>query len=111
MMTTIAVRDLYLEVLAPFGNVQDMVDLALQRLSIEQITTRIAELRQRDIAYRKRYGMDYPTFVARSASDEQFVTQMEATISKTWEKDLADWEYCYEGALDWTRRLQSILLG
>ena len=57
----------------------------------------LAELCQRELMYRQRYGMDYPTFVAKSASDELFVIQVEATISKTWEGDLADWEYCYEG--------------
>jgi hypothetical protein len=35
---------------------------------------------------------------------------VEAKISKTWELDLADWEFCHKGIEDWTKKLQAILL-
>lgn len=109
-MTIIAISEKYLEVLSAFGDMQSAVDLALQRYTIEQITTRVAELRRRDAEYRRRYGLEYTVFARRVIEDESFVIQIERQVSKTWEIDLADWEYCYEGAKDWTRRLQSILL-
>jgi hypothetical protein len=84
---------------------QSAVDLALQRYTIEQITAKVAELRRRDAAYQTKYGVDFPTFSQRSAEDEAFVEEVERQLSRTWEIDLADWEFCYEGAKDWTRRL------
>ena len=109
-MTTVAIREKYVEVLSALGDMQSAVDLALQRYTIEQITARIAELRRRDGDYGNKYGMDYLTFAQRTGAEEGFVNQIERQVSKTWEIDLADWEYCYEGAKDWTRQLQSILL-
>ncbi|MBX7234683.1 MAG: hypothetical protein K1X65_09885 [Caldilineales bacterium] len=109
-MMTIAIREQYVEVLSAFGDMQSAVDLALQRFTIEQITARSADLRRRDAEYRLRYGLDYLAFARRMAEDEGFVEKIERQVSKTWEIDLADWEYCHEGVKDWTRRLQSILL-
>lgn len=109
-MTTIAVRDKYVETLKAFGNLEDAVNLALQRYTIEQITAKMADLRHRDAAYQAKYGMSYPVFSQRAGSDETFVNTIESTISKTWEIDLADWEFCYQGVQDWTRKLQAILL-
>lgn len=109
-MTTITISDKYVEVLSTFGDVQQAVDLALRRYTIDQITTKIAGLRQKEAHYQARYGLDYPTFVQRVGEDETFVNHIETKISKTWELDLADWEFCYKGIEDWTRTLQTVLL-
>ncbi len=77
---------------------------------MELLTAKINQLRHQASAYQKRYGLDYPTFVQRIAEDSAFVQQVEANISKTWELDLAEWEFCYEGVKDWTHKLQDILL-
>ena len=110
-MVTVAIQDKYVETLNALGGVQAALDLALQRFAIEQITGKLAELKQREAAYRARYGLDYPTFAQRVATDEDFVLQVETRLSKTWEVDLADWEFCYKGIQDWTQRLQTLLLG
>jgi hypothetical protein len=109
-MVTIAIQDKYVEMLNAFGGIQAALDLALQRFAIEQITGKLSELKQREATYRTRYGLDYPTFAQRAATDEDFVRQVEARLSKTWEIDLADWEFCYKGIQDWTQRLQTLLL-
>ncbi len=109
-MTTISVSDKYVEILSALGEVQPAIDLALQRYTIDQITTKISGLRQKDTKFQAMYGLDYPTFSHRIAQDEEFVSRVEATINKTWELDLADWEFCYKGIEDWTRTLQNILL-
>ena len=80
---------------------QAAVDLALQRYAIEQVTTRLEELRQRDADYRAKYGLDYVTFAQRTATDENYVHQIESLVSKVWEADLADWEFCHKGIQDW----------
>jgi len=109
-MMTIPVNEKYIEVLTVFGDLQEAIDSAVQRYTIEQITGKIRELRQRDAQYQAEYGMDYPTFAQRIAEDDTFVNEIETNISKLWENDLADWEFCYKGIQDWTHTLQTILL-
>jgi lipase chaperone LimK len=109
-MVTIPIKEEYFEILKAFGDVQSGVDLALQRFTAERVTAKIAELRQKDAYYRGKYGLDYPAHSARISSDETFVQHLETQIDKIWEVDLADWEFCYKGIEDWTRKLQSILL-
>ena len=109
-MTTVAIKEKYVEALTAFGDLEEAVDRALQRYSIEQITTKVTELQQRDKKYQNRYGMSYETFAQRTSEDEAFVNQLEAQGYKTWEFDLADWEFCYKGITDWTQKLESILL-
>lgn len=109
-MATVAIQDKYIEMLNALGGVQTALELALQRFAIEQITSKLSELRQREAAYHAKYNLDYPTFAQRMATDEDFVRQIETSLSKTWEIDLADWEFCYRGIQDWTRRLQTLLL-
>lgn len=109
-MTTVAIGEKYVEMLRSFGKLEDAVNLALQRYTIEQITFKMADLKHRDSAYQAKYGMSYPAFVQRISVDETFVNQVETTICKTWEMDLAEWEFCHKGIQDWTRKLQTILL-
>jgi hypothetical protein len=109
-MVTIAVQDKFVEILTTLGNLQESVDVALQRYTIEQIGGKIAELRKRNTEYQTRYGLEYPAFSRRMAEDEKFVQHVESTINKMWERDLSDWEFCHKGIEDWTKKLQDILL-
>jgi hypothetical protein len=109
-MVTVPIQDKFIEILASFGDLQASVDVALQRYTIEQITTKINELRRRDDEYKVRYGLEYPAFAKKAGEDTEFLQQVEANISKTWEVDLAEWEFCHKGIEDWTRKLQDILL-
>ena len=109
-MTTVIIQNKFTEILASFGDLQESVNTAVQRYTIEQITTKINELRRKDEIYQKKYGMEYSAFVKRTGEDEEFVKSVEANVSKTWEVDLADWEFCHKGVEDWTKKLQDILL-
>jgi len=109
-MTTVTVHDKFTEILASFGDLQESVNTALQRYTIDQITTKINELHRKDEEYQKKYGLEYFVFSKRMAEDEDFVKNVEVKINKTWEVDLADWEFCHKGIEDWTRKLQDILL-
>lgn len=105
-MTTVVVKDKYVDTLTVLGSLQEAVNAALQRYAIEQIATKISELRRRNAKYQAQYGIDYPAFSRRTSEDQEFVQQIENNISKTWEIDLADWEFCHKGIEDWTRKLQ-----
>ena len=109
-MTTITIQDKFTEILVSFGDLQESVNAALQRYTIDQITTKINELRRKDEEYKTRYGFEYSVFSKRTAEDEEFIKNVESKISKTWEVDLADWEFCHKGIEDWTKKLQDILL-
>jgi len=109
-MTTIAVQKKYADILTAFGDLQESVNTALQRYTIEQIISKVNELRQRNSKYLNRYGIEYPAFSVRIAEDEEYIEHIESNINKTWEIDLADWEFCYKGIDDWTRKLQDILI-
>lgn len=106
----VAIRDQYTEALSVLGNLEEAVNIALQRFVIEQITAKIRELRQRDTEYHNRYGCDYSEFSMRVAEDSEFIGHVESDISKLWEIDLADWEFCHKGVQDWAKKLQSILM-
>jgi hypothetical protein len=55
-MITVAIPDKYAKTLSALGDVQAAVDLALQRYTIEQITAKIAQLRQRVQRSEAKYG-------------------------------------------------------
>ncbi len=109
-MVTIAVQDKFVEILTTLGDLQESVNVALQRYTIEQISEKVAELRKRNSEYQVRYGLEYPVFSKRIAEDEKFVQHIESSVNKKWEMDLADWEFCHKGIEDWTKKLQDILL-
>lgn len=99
-MTTVAIKEEYAEILSIFGDLQTAIDTALHRYTIEQIVNKITEYKQKDLAYRAKYGLDYTSFAQRTAEDEPFVQHVETDITKLWEMDLAEWEFCHEGIED-----------
>lgn len=109
-MTTVTVHNKFTDILASFGDLQESVNAAVQRYTIEQVTNKITELRRKDDELQKKYGVEYSVFVKRTGEDEEFVKAVEANISKTWEADLLEWEFCHKGVEDWTKKLQDILL-
>jgi hypothetical protein len=109
-MTTISIKDEYAEILSNFGNLESAIDLALKRYTIEQITTKIAELKQKNLNYQNKYRTDYLSFCKKIQQDEAFINYIETHLEKLWEIDLSDWEFAYQGILDWTEKLQAILL-
>ncbi len=107
-MVTISVQEKFIEILTSFGDLQESVNVALQRYTIDQVTNKVNELRRRDDVYKARYGLEYPIFARRIAEEPGFAQNVETTISKVWEVDLADWEFCHKGVEDWTKKLQDI---
>ncbi|MCI5151421.1 MAG: hypothetical protein D3916_18935 [Candidatus Electrothrix sp. MAN1_4] len=108
---SITIKNSYADILSSFNDdLQSAVDAALQRYLIDEIAGKINELRKKEQVFRKKYDCDYKTFALRTAEDEEYIDTVEKTISKLWENDLADWEFCQKGIKDWTRTLQNILL-
>lgn len=110
MMVTVSIKDEYIEVLSALGDLQESMDLALKQYTLDKIAVKIAELRHRDIKYQEKYQLDYSRFCQKIYEDEEFIQQIENSVDKTWEIDLADWEFCHKGVEDWIEKLQTILL-
>ena len=49
-------------------------------------------------SFEEKYGCDLQSFLARVASDEEYVAFLRS-VSPTWEGDLQEWEF-YAGELD-----------
>jgi len=109
-MQSVFVKDEYAEIFSTMGDLQAATNAALQRYAIERITQKINELRQKNERYATKYNLNYPDFAEKAAADLDFVNYVEHSIEKTWEIDLADWEFCYKGIEDWMQKLQTILL-
>ncbi|BAZ79098.1 hypothetical protein SR1949_26920 [Sphaerospermopsis reniformis] len=109
-MVTVSIKDEYIEVLSALGDLQESMDLALKQYTLDKIAVKIAELRHRDIKYQEKYQLDYSRFCQKIYEDEEFLQQIENSVDKTWEIDLADWEFCHKGVEDWIEKLQTILL-
>jgi hypothetical protein len=109
-MVNVAIHEKYVQTLETFGNLPETIEKAIQCYTVEKITEKITEFQQKVKQYQAKYGMDYPSFEQRIARDEQFVEHIENHINSAWEVDFADWEFCYKGIQDWTRKLNTILL-
>lgn len=79
----------------------------MQNLTADQIRSKIVELNQQDEVYAQKYGMSYESFVQNLETIE-FVRRVEAEITRIWELDQIDWEFCHEGAKDWARALAAM---
>lgn len=110
VMVKVSIKDEYDDILNIFGDLHYSIDLALKRYLIEKIVSKIDELKKRDKMYTRKYGMDYLVFYKNINNDELFIHTLENDISKTWEIDMNDWEFSYKGIVDWTKKLESILL-
>ena len=55
-MTSIAVREIYLEALHSLGDVNEEVEAAIRRHTVERISDKIASLRAEDRQWEEKYG-------------------------------------------------------
>ena len=59
-MTTVTVQNKFAEILASFGDVEESVNAAVQRYTIEQITNKITELRLKMWNFRRNTSWNIP---------------------------------------------------
>ncbi len=105
------IKNNYIEVLYSFGkDLQSAVDTALQKYLIDLITSKIAELRKKELLFEAKYECDYQSFSQNISESDEFVINIEENVNKMWENELAEWEFCYKGIDDWSKKLRNILL-
>jgi hypothetical protein len=44
------------------------------------------------------------------SEDINYVIYVENNITKLWERDLNDWEFCHKGLEEWSQKFQNFLL-
>jgi len=107
-MSTIMVRERYVDTLRVFGEIDRLVNEAVEQYLIRRIIERIKLAREKTKEFEKRYGQDYKTFSRRVQLDEEFYNQVNAG-NPLWEQDALEWKYWDEEVRDWTEKLNAIL--
>ncbi|MCX6033054.1 MAG: hypothetical protein NT169_27695 [Chloroflexi bacterium] len=82
----------------------------MSALTIEEARTQISDLEQRLQKYEDKYGCSYDLFAYRTATDEEYIRQLNAVqATQEWEGDLISWEFDVEELREWRRRLRDLL--
>jgi len=71
-MSTITVKESYMDTLRLFGEVDELLDEAVEQYLIDRIVQRIKRARAQVQAFEKLYGTDYATFAERAQLDEDY---------------------------------------
>jgi len=107
-MSTIAIKESYMDTLRLFGEVDELLDEAVEQYLIDRIVRRIKRTRDETQAFEKLYGMDYATFAERVQLDGDYYHQVNQS-NPLWEQDMLAWEYWDAEAREWTEKLGDIL--
>ena len=106
-MITFAIDQKYVDVLNALGNVNDMLEEAVRRYTIEQIASEIARYRREVAQFEAIYGMTYNVFCDKITAEKGFARTVEIEYPM-WEADLNAWEFYAEGLKTWLGRLERI---
>ena len=98
----------YLETLRLFGEVDELVNEAVEQYLTHRIIERIKLAREKVRKYEGTYSTNYATFSQRVQLDEDYYNQVNQD-NPLWEQDALEWMYWDEEVRDWTVRLESIL--
>jgi hypothetical protein len=107
IMTTLTLDPKYADVLRAFGNLEEAVEEAIHRYTLERVNERIEKARHEILTLETKYGMSYQQFNESVTTDEAFVERLEATYL-TWELDWQTWEYYEEVLAEWIGHLEKL---
>ena len=107
-MSTIAIKESYVNTLRLFGEVDELLDEAVEQYLIDRVVERIKRARAEVQAFEKLYGTDYATFAERVQLDADYYNQVNQS-NPLWEQDMLTWEYWDAEAQEWTEKLDDIL--
>ena len=106
-MLAVQIADAWVETVQPFGDIEKVVQDALQAYAIDQCQQRIQKATAKIASYNQKYHCDYKTFKQSIQNDEGFLDAVEAQNS-LWEEDAMEWEYWLEEQQAWLNRLGDI---
>ncbi len=104
---TVQVKPIYVEV---YRVLQENIDEVLRDHALKQLEQRITDVQQCVQQWEAKYQCDYLTFAERTATDVDYVQQLDANVrTQEWEGDLFEWEVDYEELQRWQQHLQMLL--
>jgi len=106
-MTTLTLESKYVDILRPFGNIEEIVNELVRHYALERVNQRLDQAKQEIATLEAKYGMTYEEFHERVAVDEVYVTSLNRH-ELMWERDLNTWEFYTEDLAEWLGRLNSI---
>ncbi len=105
-MLKVQLDEVYATILDPF---QASVEEAVQRYALLKAQARLWELEQNVQRWEDKYGCSYDLFAYRTATDADYVAQLDADRStQEWEGDSITWEFDQEALREWRQRLQKL---
>lgn len=108
-MSEIVLKEPYTHVLEYLGDVQQVADEALRQYAIRKAEQQVLELQEKVRAWEDKYDCSYDLFAYRTATDEEYVRQLDSNPeSLEWEADLFSWEFYATELKEWRERLHSI---
>ncbi len=106
-MRMVKVKENYLDLMEPFGEVDTTVEKAVKRYVMEKGCTKIEKCKNRINEFKNRYNCNLEVFKKRLANEESLQKIEESNLG--WEEDLFEWKY-YEAELkDWIGRIEDLL--
>lgn len=106
-MTTLTLDTKYINILEALGNLNETLEEAVRRYSVERIGEQIGRLQREILVFQNKYGLPYEQFYARITTDNEFVENLRHT-HPTWERDFNAWEYYVKELSEWLGHLESI---
>ena len=106
-MLAVQVANEWVETVQLFGDVEKVVEEALQAYAIKQCQQRIKKAATAVASYNQKYHCDYKTFKRAIQNDEGFLSAVEAQ-NQLWEEDVMEWGYWLEEQQAWLNRLGDI---
>ncbi len=106
-MVTLTLDKQYADVLQHFGDIQELSQALIHRYALEKIQQKIDTLQSDINSYEQKYGLSYPEFEQKDATDEAFIHHIE-TIDFLWERDSMIWMHSIAELKAWQTRLDSI---
>jgi hypothetical protein len=107
-MTTVTIKNNYLEMLSAIGRVESIVEEAVRKYLIDKCVERLEKAKLKIREFEKRYNCQYPDFCL-TISDENQLEEIEKN-HPTWEADHAEWEYWQKEREEWKAKLEDILI-
>ena len=108
-METIALAERYVNTLQVFGEVDELINQAVEQYLIDQLIERIKQARSKVTEYERTYeGQDYATFSRRVQLDAEYYEQVRR-LNSLWEQDALEWMYWVEELQTWTQQLDQFV--
>lgn len=97
-----------LEFVPSFGELNEVVSLALRRYFIDELLKRIEPLKGSIMKWETQYSMTYDVFHAKIVDGQVFLYQLNQK-NPMWEADLLEWASQQQEFDQWMKQLESIL--